>query len=91
MPFVASISRLSIANQAPVRRSAAGLAGLMAFGILVVVTSVKWSTPDEKGVKSTGEETAAAPHGLGTEASRLLIAHKNLNSFGLLHGQPVQD
>jgi hypothetical protein len=94
MPFVASISRLSIANQAQVRRSAAGLsglAGLSAFAILVVLTSVNWSTPDETGLERTVEEAASVPSVLGTESSRLLSAHKNLNSFGLLHGQPVQD
>jgi hypothetical protein len=94
MPLVAPISRLLITNQAPVRRSAAGLsglAGLMAFAVLVVMTSVNWSNPDATGIDGSVEEIVEAPTGLGSEPSRLLIAHKNLNSFGLLHGQLVQD
>jgi hypothetical protein len=94
MPFVASISRLSIANQAPFHRSAAGLSGLvglMAFAVLVVLTSVNWSTSDETGVERTVEETAPAPYVFGTESSRLLTAHTNLTSLGVLHSQPVQD
>ena len=94
MPLVAPISRLSVANQAPLRRSVAGLsglAGLMAFAILVVLTSVNWSTPDATGVDGSFEEAAATPNGLGTESSRLLDAHKSLNSFGLLDGRSAQD
>ncbi len=94
MPFVASISRLSIANQAPGHRSAtslSGLAGLMAFATLVVLTSVNWSGSDMTSVEGTAEQAVAVPSVLGSESSRLLTAHKNLNSFGLLHGQPAQD
>ena len=94
MPLVAPISRLSIANQAPIRRSAAGLsglAGLVAFAILVVLTSVNWSTQDARGIDATVEETITARSVLGAESGRLLNAHKSLNSFGVLHSQPVQD
>jgi hypothetical protein len=94
MPFVAPISRLLIANQAPARRpvaSLSGLAGLLAFAVLVILTSVNWSAPEETGVVGLVEEAPATPDVLSADSSRLLIAHKNLTSFGLLHGQPAQD
>ncbi|MRD56153.1 hypothetical protein GH816_06330 [Betaproteobacteria bacterium LSUCC0115] len=94
MPLVAPISRLSTVNQAPVRRSPtglSGLAGLLAFAILVVLTSVNWSVPDHATLEGVVKPAATSPNGLNADATRLLVAHQNLTGWGLLHSSSVQD
>jgi hypothetical protein len=94
MPLVAPISRLSTANQAPVRRSPtglSGLAGLTAFAVLVVLTSVNWSGADHATLEGVVEPAATPPNGMSADATRLLVAHQNLTGWGLLHSPSVQD
>lgn len=94
MPLVAPISRLSTVNQAPIRRSptgVSGLTGLIAFAVLVVLTSLNWSSPDHATLEGAVEAATSSPIGLSTDTTRLLNAHQNLTGWGLLHSPSAQD
>ena len=94
MPLMAPISRMSAASQNPIRRSAAGLAGSLGavvFALLLVMTTVDWSRTASVYPNSATEGGAAEAGTSNPDTSRLLSAHRNLNSSGLLHGGSVPD
>jgi len=94
MPLVAPISRMSTASQHPSRRPTAGLAGSLGavvFALLLLTTTVDWSRTALVHSNSVTEGGSAEVSASNPDTGRLLSAHRNLNSFGLLHGGPAPE
>jgi hypothetical protein len=55
------------------------------------MTTVDWPRTASVYSNSVAEEGAAETGASNPDTSRLLSAHRNLNSFGLLHAGPVSE